>query len=77
MSHKFCAACNRLRLTCTGMLRPCLCYDDGVDLRALLRGGAGPDALQAAIEAAIAAKPEAHCFAACHGSEQTMNTIGG
>ena len=77
VSHKFCAACNRLRLTCTGMLRPCLCYDDGVDLRALLRGGAGPDALQAAIEAAIAAKPEAHCFAACHGSEQTMNTIGG
>lgn len=77
VSHKFCATCNRLRLTCTGMLRPCLCYDDGVDLRALLRGGAGPDALQAAIEAAIAAKPEAHCFAACHGSEQTMNTIGG
>ena len=77
VSHKFCAACNRLRLTCTGMLRPCLCYDDGVDLRALLRDGAGPDALQAAIEAAIAAKPEAHCFAACHGSEQTMNTIGG
>ena len=77
VSHRFCANCNRLRLTCTGTLRPCLCYDDGIDLRRLLRGGAGPEALQAAIRQAIAAKPEAHCFGAGHGSEQTMNTIGG
>lgn len=77
VSHRFCASCNRLRLTCTGTLRPCLCYDDGIDLRRLLRGGAGPEALQAAIRQAIAAKPEAHCFGAGHGSEQTMNTIGG
>ena len=77
VSHRFCAQCNRLRLTCTGILRPCLCYDDGIDLRALVRGGAGPDELKKAVEQAIAAKPEAHCFAAGHGSEQTMNTIGG
>lgn len=77
VSHRFCADCNRLRLTCTGMLRPCLCYDDGTDLRALLRGGAGPDELKKAVEQAIAAKPEGHCFGAGHGSRQTMNRIGG
>ena len=77
VSHRFCASCNRLRLTCTGVLRPCLCYDDGTDLRALLRGGAGPDELKKAVERAIAAKPEGHCFGAGHGSRQTMNRIGG
>lgn len=77
VTHRFCATCNRLRLTCTGMLRPCLCYDDGVDLRALVRSGAGQEALGAAIREAVAAKPEAHCFAARHGSDQTMNRIGG
>ena len=77
VSHRFCASCNRLRLTCTGMLRPCLCYDDGIDLRALVRGGADREALEKAIGQAIAQKPEAHCFGAGHGSEQTMNTIGG
>lgn len=77
VSHRFCASCNRLRLTCTGMLRPCLCYDDGTDLRALLRSGAGPDELKKAVEQAIAAKPEGHCFGAGHGSRQTMNRIGG
>lgn len=77
VSHRFCASCNRLRLTCTGMLRPCLCYDDGTDLRALLRSGAGPDELKKAVEQAIAAKPEGHCFGAGYGSRQTMNRIGG
>ena len=66
VSHRFCASCNRLRLTCTGMLRPCLCYDDGTDLRALLRSGAGPDKLKNAVEQAIAAKPEGHCFGSGH-----------
>ena len=77
VTHRFCASCDRLRLTCTGMLRPCLCYDDGIDLREILRSGAGPEALQKAIRQAIAEKPEAHCFGARHGSQQTMNTIGG
>lgn len=77
VSHRFCASCNRLRLACTGMLRPCLCYDDGTDLRALLRSGAGPDKLKNAVEQAIAAKPEGHCFGSGHGSRQTMNRIGG
>ena len=35
---KFCDRCNRMRLTSTGQLKPCLCYGEGIDLRAILRG---------------------------------------
>lgn len=34
---KFCSSCNRIRLTSTGFLKTCLCYDQGADLRAVLR----------------------------------------
>lgn len=36
---KFCSDCNRVRLTSQGYLKTCLCYEDGVDLRAILRDG--------------------------------------
>ena len=38
----FCEYCNRVRLTSDGFLKLCLFHDDGVDLRKLIRGGAGP-----------------------------------
>lgn len=63
MSHGFCATCNRLRLTCTGRLVLCLGHGRDVDLRRVLRGGDG-DELEAAIRAAVAAKPAGHSFAA-------------
>ena len=62
VSHRFCEQCNRLRLTSTGELKPCLCYDASVDLRALLRAGAPDDALRAAIAQAVEHKPAHHCF---------------
>jgi hypothetical protein len=40
LSHHFCEACNRVRLTCTGTLHTCLGRDDASDLRAVMRGGA-------------------------------------
>ncbi|MGN0371762.1 MAG: GTP 3',8-cyclase MoaA [Enterocloster sp.] len=36
---KFCSSCNRVRLTSQGYLKTCLCYEDGADLRAILREG--------------------------------------
>lgn len=36
---KFCSQCNRVRLTAQGQLKSCLCYEDGVDLQAILRKG--------------------------------------
>ena len=37
MHGKFCGQCNRVRLTSQGYLKSCLCYEDGVDLRRILR----------------------------------------
>ena len=62
VSHAFCASCNRARVTSTGLLKPCLCYGEGTDLRALLRGGAGDAALEQAMAATIYEKPRSHCF---------------
>ena len=64
-----------------GFLKPCLCYEDGVDLRAILRSANQdvPTLLCQAIQTAIAAKPQGHCFnnQAKVTEEKNMNQIGG
>ena len=79
ISHSFCDHCNRLRLTSTGLLKPCLCYEQGVELRPLLRGGADDTTLRDAIREAILQKPAAHCFAQQENitEHKSMNQIGG
>ncbi|UAK26380.1 GTP 3',8-cyclase MoaA [Sphingomonas nostoxanthinifaciens] len=62
LTGNFCAGCNRVRLTAEGKLYMCLGQEDHVDLRAVLREG-GPDALDAALDRAMAAKPFGHDFA--------------
>ena len=59
---KFCASCNRVRLTSQGFLRPCLASETGCDLRALLRSGADDAQLLDAIRETIWAKPREHHF---------------
>ena len=59
---KFCASCNRVRLTSQGFLRPCLASETGCDLRDLLRSGADDAQLLAAIRETIWAKPREHHF---------------
>lgn len=80
-THKFCRQCNRMRLTSTGFLKPCLCYDDGVDLKAIVRSGRTDmlAALRQAICRAAAQKPSGHCFdtAGQITENKTMNQIGG
>ena len=58
---KFCDTCNRVRLTAEGYLKLCLCYDQGVDLRHVLREGEKEN-LRTVMEEAILRKPAAHCF---------------
>ena len=78
---KFCGTCNRLRLTSTGELKPCLCYAETVPLREILRDGDGQkeERIRAGIREAVALKPRAHCFE--HREEITekrgMAEIGG
>jgi len=62
LTHNFCESCNRVRLTCTGMLFMCLGQDDSADLRAPLRASADDAALCAAIDEAIGRKPKGHDF---------------
>lgn len=62
LDHPFCTGCNRVRLTAEGFLKLCLQARDGLDVRALLRGGATDAELQAAIAEAIGRKPQEHHF---------------
>ena len=75
---KFCDTCNRVRLTAEGYLKLCLCYDEGEDLRRVLREGEKEN-LRTIMEQTIFRKPAAHCFE--HPAEMTetheMIKIGG
>ena len=62
LTHNFCEACNRVRLTCTGTLYMCLGQEDAADLRTVLRTGAPAD-LDRAIDEAVGRKPKGHDFA--------------
>ncbi len=62
LTHNFCESCNRVRLTCTGMLYMCLGQDDSADLRAPLRASADDALLMQAMDEAISRKPKGHDF---------------
>ncbi len=62
MTHNFCEACNRVRITCTGTLHTCLGHEDASDLRRPLRASADNDLLSTAIDRAIGLKPRGHDF---------------
>lgn len=78
---KFCDSCNRLRLTSTGEIKPCLCYAQTIPLKDILRDGQ-PDQdrrIREKILEAVLSKPRMHCFE--HREEITeekkMAQIGG
>lgn len=63
---KFCGACNRIRMTAKGELKPCLCYSDSIDIKKILRSGgqekARAERIRDAVREAAARKPQMHCF---------------
>ncbi|WP_379549677.1 GTP 3',8-cyclase MoaA [Qipengyuania sp. DGS5-3] len=63
LTGNFCEGCNRLRVTTTGQLYPCLGGGERVDLRAALREDSSDTALNHAVDHALAIKPERHHFA--------------
>ena len=76
MHNSFCGSCNRIRLTSQGQIKPCLCYEEGVDLRPALE--TGDEAVREAIEKAIRMKPEGHSFHEIEKVEpRAMSEIGG
>jgi len=81
LSHNFCEGCNRVRLTCTGVLHTCLGQEDAADLRAVIRSGGGDADLTAAITAAIWTKAKGHDFEVRRGAppavRRHMSVTGG
>ena len=82
LSHRFCEACNRVRVSCTGTLYTCLGREDATCLRTPLRASEGNDLLEAAIDRAISRKPAGHDFVIGRGSRfaavgRGMNVTGG
>ncbi len=62
MTHNFCESCNRVRLTCTGILYMCLGQEDAADLKTPMRMSCDDAPLEAAIRKAIGRKPKGHDF---------------
>ena len=62
LTNNFCEGCNRIRITATGQLYPCLGGHEQVDLRAALRSGEPEAALARALDTAMRIKPERHHF---------------
>jgi GTP 3',8-cyclase len=82
LTHNFCESCNRVRMTCAGMLYMCLGQQDSADLRAPLRASEGDQLLEQAIREAISRKPKGHDFIidrrAVRGvGERHMSVTGG
>jgi cyclic pyranopterin phosphate synthase len=81
-SRTFCGTCNRIRITPQGEFKTCL-YDDGVlNIRDVMRNGAGNDELQNILLQAIGSRAkdgwEAERKRVIHpGIHESMATIGG
>jgi len=79
VSCGFCRSCNRLRLTSNGLLKPCLAHEDGLDVKAMLRGGESDDEIAGKIVESVAEKPQGHGFsdnAKDNGHEGMFRTGG-
>jgi len=77
VSAPFCEECNRLRLSATGMLFPCLFSENGFDVKTPIRNRADTEAMKRLLTAAIAAKPEKHHLAEGNRIDTKMSSIGG
>jgi cyclic pyranopterin phosphate synthase len=63
LSHHFCDRCNRLRLTASGQLRPCLLSGHHEDIKGPLREGRSDDELAEIFIKAVRHKPSDHNLA--------------
>ena len=81
VNHKFCEECNRVRLTSEGFLKACLQYENGSDLRSLIRNKSNKEEIIKVIEDTIYNKPESHNFNIVYeekdAEKKGMSQIGG
>ena len=78
LGHAFCETCNRIRLTSTGNLLPCLGREGYVPLLPLLRKSVQDEEIEAIIQQGIWQKPRGHAFLEAGAQGQIpMRQIGG
>ena len=82
LTHNFCEACNRVRITCTGKMYMCLGQEDKEDLKKPLRESENNDLLKKVIYKAILKKPKGHDFVIERKKDEKfvprhMNVTGG
>ena len=78
LEHKFCASCNRIRLTAEGFLKTCLSFDTGLEVKNLLRSNIGDAELEEKIRETIYRKPREHRWElGIRNEELGMYRIGG
>lgn len=75
-SKKFCASCNRMRLTPHGELKGCLLSEGTLDIKSALRNGVSDDGLRDLLRYAIGIKP-AEYKNERYGLDRSMSAIGG
>ena len=81
LTNNFCDGCNRVRVTATGQMYPCLGGGERIDLRAALRSEQPNAELAEAMDRAMAIKPLRHAFAIKRGAvpaqSRHMSVTGG
>lgn len=75
-SRKFCASCNRMRLTSNGELKGCLLSEGTLDIKTTLREGVSDQELRTLMYYAIGIKPEEYRDER-YGLDRSMSAIGG
>jgi cyclic pyranopterin phosphate synthase len=73
----FCDACNKMRLTADGKIRPCLGDHGEIDLRAVLRNNGDGESLRKIFLEALRLKPQEHQFRGPYQPLRPMTAIGG
>ena len=73
----FCEACNKMRLTADGKIRPCLGDHGEIDLRNVLRQSDSDEAVRNIFLEALRVKPLEHQFRDTYQPNRPMIAIGG
>ncbi len=81
VSEHFCGTCNRLRLTASGQLRPCLLSDTSLDVAGVIRNGCSDEEIFDLFRQAASMKHERHRIGIGDTVRETVSTrmssIGG
>ncbi|OPY76409.1 MAG: Cyclic pyranopterin monophosphate synthase [Syntrophorhabdus sp. PtaU1.Bin058] len=78
VSTHICSECNRIRLTSTGMIRPCLFSDTEYDMKSLMRRNAGDEEIREFVESVVEVKPaNKHEKGQIRKCQRNLRSIGG